>query len=185
MTKKRTIVILAVLLVAISVLIYRAGMLTIGDDNRLRANLVVMNRTPISVKKLTEHVDYLQSMMNNIDSFRLIDIRDALQKTVTLVRESSMEYKAQYDAWMAVRDEISKDKNSFLKLRQQLDQTQKLQSEEVVRLKKALDEVNRPSLYADMLNLSLSFVLGVLSSILATKIISWWSTRKPGKSIQD
>jgi hypothetical protein len=169
---------LMIYLLVMLLLTIRAVILTVGHENTLRSNLFVMNRSSISLNELTTHIKKLESMMEDIENYKLYDIKEALQKTINLVETASQEFNAQYDAWINVKSEISKDKSSYLKLREQLEQVQKMRNSEILRFKELLDEAREPPVYADVINLLLSFLMGVISSIIATNITSWWTMRK-------
>jgi len=129
-----------------------------------------MNRSPLSFVALGAQIEELQRMTLNIDNYKLVEIKSALEKTARLAINARTEFQAQYDAWMYVESQSTKDKESFLQLRQKLDDVQKLQDREIVRLKKLLDESTKPSLLNDSFTLLLSFGLGILSSMIGSRI---------------
>ena len=176
--KVRSAILLSILLLAVLTLAVSAGILIIGHKNTLRANLSVMSRSPKSFQLLSDNMRDLQEMTSNIDQYSLLQIKDALNKTSILVNQATAEFKAQQDSWNKVQGQINKDKVNFLEIRQQLEDVQKLQSGEILRLKTLLDETSRPSLLSDLTDLFVSFVFGVLASIVASHIYSWLKSRK-------
>lgn len=159
-------------------LIVRAAFVTIGTSNRLKTNLAIMNRTPQSFLDLGAQVETLTEMTAEIDQHSLAEIKSALITTSRLAAYAQVEYRAQYDAWLAIKNVNAQDKKAFLQLRNQLDEVQRLQDTEIVRLKKLLDDSTKPSLFADGMNLMFSFVVGILSSILASRLYELWKARK-------
>lgn len=170
--------ILVTLALGFSLLIVRAVILSLSDEAKLRTNVVLMNRAPVSLQQLTSHIGELEVMTSNIEKVSLGEIKLGLENTIRLVNQSNMELKAQYDAWIRIKDEIKKDDAQFRGLRNQLTHMQSLQDEEILRLKNMLNKAQKPSIFADATNLFLSFVLGVLSSIIATRGLRWWEMRK-------
>lgn len=162
------------LVLIVVLIIVRATIVSIGDNNRLRSNLVVMNRSPQSFVALGAQIEELQRMTLNIDNYRLVEIKSALEKTARLAGNAKTEFQAQYDAWVYVQSQSTKDKENFLQLRQKLDDVQKLQDREIVRLKKLLDESTKSSLLDYSFTLLLSFGLGILSSMIAARIHDYW-----------
>jgi len=160
------------------IVLVRGAILTVGEENNRRANLAIMGRSADSLARLNAHMASLDRMTANIERYNFGQIRETLALTNSLVSQLGREFAAQQKSWEAIQAEIRKDEISFLDLKNQLAQIQKLQAGEIVRLKQAIDEATRPSLVADMVNLFFSFVLGFLSSIAA----SWAYVRWKGRS---
>jgi len=176
--KPRVKIIFFLIVLVLIIYLVRFGILTIGDSNRLVRNLVIMNRTPVSFVELSNQVIELQKITSNIDNYSLNDIKKNLLLTASFADLAGREFKAQYESWILVKNQIEKDTSSFVQLKQQLDEVQKLQNDEVVRLKKLLDETTKPSMFSSSMNLIASFILGVLSSVLASHIYVMWQQRK-------
>lgn len=154
------------------------GILMVGNSNKLNTNISIMNRTPTSFIELGKQVQKLQIMTSNIDNYTLNDIKSSLLTTANLTNLASSEFKAQYESWLFVKGQINKDADSFIQVKQKLDQVQKLQDDEIVRLKELLDKSTKPSLLSSSLNLLISFLLGVLSSIFSSHVYSKWLQKK-------
>ncbi|SFL26820.1 hypothetical protein SAMN05216302_105015 [Nitrosomonas aestuarii] len=177
MNNKRVFVLLFCFFIVISGLIYRASVLMVGNENSEKANLVLMNRSPVSLQHLNEHAGKLEEMTNDINNYTFSSIKREIDKTIKLINLTNLELKAQYEAWISVKGMMKSDSDSLIKLKDQLDTTRNLQQKEILKLKKILDEVQKPSLITDLFNLALTFVLGVLSSILATMGLTLWRNR--------
>jgi hypothetical protein len=175
---RRRRVFLSVFLAGSAALIVQAGILTVGASNRLQSNLAVMNRSPQSFIALGSQVEELRRITTNIDDYKLREIKSALTTTARLAGHAQSEFLAQYESWVSVQGEIEKDKDSFQQLRQRLDEVKRLQDSEIVRLKDLLDRSAKPSLIADGLNLGISFLVGILSSVLASHIYEKLKLRK-------
>jgi ABC-type antimicrobial peptide transport system permease subunit len=167
------------MLLAIFYSVYFA-ILMVKSSNRLKANLVIMNRTPTSLIELNKQADVLQKITSNIDSHTLGDIKNALTETANLAELVGVEFQAQYNSWVIVKGQINKDTDNFIQLKQKLDQVQNFQDIEIVRLKKLLDESTKPSFLSISFNIFASFAVGVLSSILASHVYSRWLQKKLG-----
>lgn len=169
---------LSAILLGFLVMLVRVGILTVGEENARRSNLAIMGRSAASIDRLNAHMAQLNQMTSNIENYNFGQIREALALTTTLVNQLGREFKAQQTSWEKVQAEIRRDQISFLELKNELAQIQDLQANEIVRLKKAIDEAARPSIFADAINLVISFVLGFFSSIAA----SWAYVRWKGHS---
>lgn len=176
--RRRADLLLTVFVLLAVALLVRAAFVTIGTSNRLQTNLALMNRTPQSFLDLGAQVETLSEMTAEIDQHSLAEIKSALITTSRLAAYAQVESRAQYDAWLAIKNASVQDKKVFLQLRNQLDEVRRFQDTEIVRLKKLLDDSTKPSLLADGMNLMFSFVVGVLSSILASRLYEPWKARK-------
>jgi hypothetical protein len=159
------------------VVIVRAAILTVGASNHLRSDLALMNRTPRSLIALGEQVEVLNRIATDIDNYNLGQIKTELATTAYLAGTAQVEFQAQYEAWVSVRGQTSKDKASYLELRQRMDELQHLQDSELVRLKNLLDHATKPTMLSDVVNMALSFFLGVVSSIFASHLYDRWKSR--------
>lgn len=173
-TRRRMHVIAMLLGLCAFGLLVRSAVLFLGRDNRMQATIAVMNRSPKSFVALGDEVVRLQEMTANIDSYKLGEVKEELSKTVSLVNEARLEFLAQYDAWISVKGQISRDKINFFEIKEKLDESQRLQDKEILRLKGLLDQAQAPSWLTEFWSIVISFVAGVFSSIVATKIYVWW-----------
>lgn len=176
-SKYRLITLAIVFAVMVCGLIYRVSVLTLGEENRGKANLVLMNRSPISMQKLNMHVAQLEEMTGNIGDYSFSNIKHSIEETIDLVNQTNREIEAQYYAWLQVKDLINHDEESFVQLKEQLLQIQSLQDNEILSMKRVLDEAEKPSLITDMFNLTLTFLLGIFSSLFATIGWSLWKKK--------
>lgn len=177
MISKRFYILLFCLFITVAGLVYRAAFVIVGPDNVEKVNLVLMNRSPISLQRLNEHAEKLEEMTNNIDNYTFSTIKLEIDKTIKLVNFANLELKAQYDAWISVKSSLKNDGDSLAKLKEQLDTTRNLQEQEIVKLKNILDNIQKPSIIADLINLTLTFIFGVLSSVIASIGINKWKNR--------
>lgn len=166
------------LLVVVAGLVYRTSTLMLGEENREKVNLVLMNRAPLSLQKLNEHAKKLESMTADIEQYSFAGIRGAIEETTHLVTLTNRELKAQYDAWLEIQTRIKSDAGSFYRLRDQLDEIQNLQDQQILDLKRMLEAAEKPSVVDDFINLSLTFLLGVFSSLLASAAWAEWKNRR-------
>lgn len=160
---------------------YRASFVVLSPSYRARAALVEANLQPVFVAPLLEQVGQLKTMGANIETTSIVALREALQNTARLAESATKEFEAQYASWAVVRGEIKNDGAPYNELRRQLEQTQRLQETEIIRLREALDKAVKPSMWWDVGTQGLSFFMGVLSSILATltweripALKNWW-----------
>ena len=182
MSKYRVAIVLILFLIAAFALVYRAVTLTLGEKNKLQTNLILMNRSPTSLELLNSHAVKLEAMTKNIEKTSFGDIKNAIEKTITLVNQSNLELKAQNDAWLEIQKQIKRDDVNFRSLKEQLAQLKSLEDERIISLKLLLDKAAQPSIYDTVFNGVLTFSLGVLSSILTTMTFSWFKKRKVAKS---
>jgi hypothetical protein len=159
----------------------RALYLTTNQENVERAAIIVMNRPLASASGLSEAVAQMRAISSNVELFPLATIRKKLLEVAGLISTNNAEIEAQYQAWTKVKESIKTDAASYLEIRDRLAVLQRTQDKEILRLKEALAATQRPSLFADSLDLLLSFVLGVFSSIVASALWEWHSKRRrPG-----
>jgi hypothetical protein len=159
------------------VVMARAAVLMLGEENQRRADLAVMGRTPLSLVELNQQMSLLRNLTADIDHSSFQQIRDALTRTITLVDRTNTELIAQNEAWKETRSRIKNDELMYRSLRANLDNTRRLQDEEIIRLKRMLDRAQRPSMLSDAMSLVFTFTLGVISSMLATLIYPWCKKR--------
>ena len=176
--KLRLIALVLFLLALAGALVYRSSVLMFGQENKDKINLVLMNREPKSLQKLNDHAGKLEAMTTNIEEYSFFDIRTAIQETTNLVTLTNRELEAQYDAWVDIQDRIKNDSGSYYKLRNQLNDIQNLQDRQILELKKMLEQAEKPSIVDDFISLSLTFMLGILSSLLASAGRSEWKRRR-------
>lgn len=178
MLSKRFYVLLICLFITVAGLVYRIAFVMTDSTNVEKVNLVLMNRSPISLQRLNKHAEKLEDMTHNIDNYTFSTIKLEIDKTVELVSAANLELKAQYDAWISVKSSLKDDGDSLAKLKEQLDTTRNLQEQEIVKLKKILDNIQKPSIFDDLINLILTFLFGVLSSVIASMGLNLWKNRK-------
>lgn len=163
---------LVFLLFAIGVLLlcWRAAYVSLGRDNRDRTNFILMMRAPTSVLKLEEQSSNLQRMSRHIDQYRLVDIVESLKETSRLASNANLELKAQYEAWMNVKERVSSDARAYLEIQKKLAATNQLQAQEIDRLHAVLAQAEKPSFLYSGLSLVFTFVLGVLTSMASDSL---------------
>jgi hypothetical protein len=171
---------IALLGVCFAVLLGRAFFLATNPLNRLRANLVVANQPQDSLSALVQQATKLSALSQNIESVSISSLRAAMEDSVATAQRAALDFNAQSNAWSELRGKIKDDSSTYESLRAQLADLQRMQKEEVVRLKSLLDEAQRPSIFADAFNLFLSFFVGVLSSLIASGLYEKWQTRRRG-----
>lgn len=173
-------VLIAVLGLVTSGVMIKVWFSMIGDDNQAKANLAVMARTPRSFVALEEQTKLLDSMTSDISQFTLAQIKDELEKTNHLVKTARQEFVAQNEAWVKVSRFAEKDMDSFIELKRKLDEVQRLQDEEIVRLNELLEESQKDSFFESLFGFIFSFSMGVLSSIAASHLYERYKTRQAG-----
>lgn len=131
MIRWRSHLLLSTFLLAALILAVRAAILTVGDESTARANLATISRSPATYDRLSRHMSTLELMTGNIEQYNLGQIKDAVTRTVALVKQASAEFVAQRESWEKIQTLIRKDRISFREHRQQLDDVQRLQAGEV------------------------------------------------------
>ncbi|OBT06768.1 hypothetical protein A9267_12745 [Shewanella sp. UCD-FRSSP16_17] len=167
-TQKRVIVLVLIILGVFGLLGYRAAVVTMGMENATSTNLMLVTRTPNSLTKLQEHSDKMNLMINDIESLPLKDIRSTITKTVALINLTTREIDAQYEAWVDLKAKMDDDGVTFRELKKNLDTIKTLQGEEIISLKKTLDDVNNDDVSVQFISLLISFIVGILSSTVAS-----------------
>ena len=160
------------------ILLGRAIALHTFDYYRTQNALLQANREPLSLKLLNEHIESLDAMALNIEKASLGDIKAALEKTIRLTNQASQEYKVQFNAWSELRGKIKNDGSTYNALRAQLNDLQKFQQEEILRLRELLNKAQQDSPWEYFWSIALSFFLGVLGSLFASKVYDEWKERK-------
>jgi hypothetical protein len=162
------------LIVVMVVLFWRSLGLMLGEENPRLTDMALMSRKPLSVEQLNKQASELRRLAKNIDTASFQDIRVAFERTIVLVERANTEIAAQYQAWEQTRGRMKDDEVNYLTLRANLENSKRLQEAEIIRLKRALDEAQTPSFFDSALTGSFTFLLGVISSLLATAIYPPW-----------
>jgi hypothetical protein len=166
--RKREITLIILMFIVFSLMGYKAYTVTMGIENITRTNLMLIVRTPQSIIKLQEHTQKINLMAGDIESVPLGEIKSAFTETVSLINLTTREIDAQYAAWLALKLEMNNDGASFKELKANLDTIRTLQNEEIVSLKKTLDEVEEVDMIESLISILISFFIGVLSSVVAS-----------------
>jgi hypothetical protein len=179
MNFNRSRFVLIVFVALFALLLGRAYYLATSPFIRAQANLLSANTELSSVGALARQSSRLDQLSSQVEEMSLSDIRALLDETAALARRAARDFQSQYDSWSSLQGNIQEDSRAHDALRLKLDEVKRLQEGEVVRLKAMLDEAQKPSVFADALNLIISFFLGVLGSIAANAIYTAWQARKP------
>lgn len=155
----------------------RGYYLATDSSIRAKADLVLLNSELSSVVALARESERLGRLASRLEDLSLSELRNVLSDASILAERASRDFQAQYASWSNLRGRIREDSSTYEALRAQLAELQRLQNEEIVRLKQMLDAAQEPSIYADVVNLLLSFSLGILSSLLASGLYTWWKSR--------
>lgn len=159
----------------------RALYLATSDAHRGRTNLIVMTRVPQSLGRLEVQNQKIAKIADDIDSFTLKEIKQVLGETSRIAERAKFELRAQADAWEKIKTKINVDASTYYGVQRDLAEIGALQSEQMIRLNRILDESSRPTLWESASYYFWSFVLGVISSLAATilvkKFIYWRSGR--------
>lgn len=170
--RSRFIVVIFGLLFA--VLVGRAFFLATNPLMKLRAAMFTANSPQNALFELAQETAKLHQLSASLESMSINQLRETIQQSAAVAQRAALEFSAQSRAWSELRGRIREDSSTYEALRADLARLQSLQQQEIVGLKRMLDEAQRPSIFADALNLSLSFSPGVLSSILASWMYERW-----------
>lgn len=173
------------LLIVFAIAIFsRAAFIALSPAHKLKAALLVVNVEPAAGPALLAQVQVLNTISADIENTSIATLREALSKTARLAERATREFEAQYQSWTVLRGHIKNDGTTYNELRRQLEQTQSLQDREILRLQQALSKAQKPSIWSEFSALSLSFFLGILSSVLATmfwekwpRLSRWWGSQ--------
>jgi hypothetical protein len=171
------VVFLLFLACAIS-LTYRAIELTIGGENRAVTNLALISRKNMSMERLNNQITALDRITDNIDRSSIGDLKAVLVQTATLLKATEIDIGAQYKAWDVIKSEINKDDATYRAVALRLAEVRAQQDDQILRLQGLLDTARQPRILITVSQYVLSFGLGVLSSILASWLNSWWASRR-------
>ncbi len=163
-------------------LAYRAVELTIGGENRVVTNLALISRKNMSMERLNSQITELDRITNNIDRSSIGDLKAVLVQTATLLKETEIDVGAQYKAWDVIKSEMNKDDATYRAVALRLAEVRAQQDDQILRLQGLLDTARQPRILITVSQYVLSFGLGVLSSILASWLNSWWTSRRKGGS---
>lgn len=176
----RTRVVVVALMLGFVALTARLIYLTIDAGLKLRAAVFVANSPQSALNQLVKETADLTRLADDIETMSIGDIRRRLRSSIAVADRAAVEFEAQSKAWSYVRGRIKEDSSTYDALRKDLAESQRLQEDEVRRLKRLLDDAQKPSLIADTWNLALSFFLGFLSSLLASAMYEKWKEpRRP------
>ena len=157
---------------------FRVSYLTTNSENVDRADLITVTRTPLSFQKLNSHIDELEEMSKNIDTYTLGEIKDITKKTTYLLNQVGIELKAQHESWSDIQNLFEGDAEKFKQLRVSLDKAQQLNNKELLRIKNVMDQANQRTITEELSGTTLSFLFGVSSSLVATFLINVFKRRK-------
>lgn len=173
--------VVGVLTVFALLILYRASFVVLSPSYRARNAMLQANLQPVFVAPLIEQVGKLKTIGENVETTTIVDLREALTNTVRLAEHATKEFEAQYASWSVLRGEIKNDGTTYNELRRQLEETQRMQEAEIIRLRGALDKAVKPSVWWDIGAGAVTFLLGILSSILASMtwermpaLKEWW-----------
>ena len=176
--------VMGVLAVLTILILCRAAFVVFNPSYRARAALLQANLQPVFVAPLIEQVAKLKTIGENVETTTIVDLRDALTNTVRIAEYATSEFEAQYASWSVLRGEIKNDGTTYKELRRQLDETQRMQDAEIIRLREALDKAVKPSVWWDIGAGALTFLLGIVSSIFSSMtwermpaLKEWWHRR--------
>lgn len=162
-------------------ILYRAAFVVFNPSHRVRAAMLQANLQPVFVAPLIEQVAKLKTIGENVETMTIVDLRDALTNTVRIAEYATKEFEAQYASWSVLRGEIKNDGTTYNELRRQLNDTQRMQDAEIIRLRDALDKAVKPSVWWDIGAGALTFLLGIVSSIFSSMtweripaLKAWW-----------
>jgi len=169
---------LSLFAIGFALMIGRAYCLATDQDNRLRAQLISANLPLDALSELVYQSDKLTSISENIESVSVAALRISISDTAKAASNAAEEFRARSKAWSELRGKIKNDQSTYDNLRSDISQVQALQKDEVIKLKKMLDEAQRPSIFADAFNMTLSFILGILGSIISSWLYESWKGKK-------
>ncbi len=175
----RSRVVVVALMLGFVALTARLIYLTTDAGLKLRAAVFVANSPQSALNQLVKETADLTRLADDIETMSIGDIRRRLRSSIAVADRAAVEFEAQSKAWSYVRGRIKEDSSTYDALRKDLAESQRLQEDEVRRLKRLLDDAQKPSLIADTWNLALSFFLGFLSSLLASAMYEKW--KKPSR----
>lgn len=156
----------------------RAYYLATSPDIKMKAQMLAANLPLDALSALVYQSDRLSALSQDIDSVSVSTLRSAISDTAKAANSAAKEFRSRSQAWSELRGKIKNDQSTYDSLRSELEQVQKLQRGELIKLKKMLDEAQKPSIFADTINLTISFLLGVVGSILATWLYESWKGKK-------
>lgn len=169
-SQKRVTLTVLTMVIAVSALCYKAYVTTLGIDVETRTNLMILARTPQSLISLKEQSKELDLLASNIEKNSFEDIKKNIDRTIYLINSTTKEIEAQYKSWENVKEQMNVDSSKLIILKQNLDNIQSAQTEEIAKLKAILNTAYTESAIDKSVGYIVSFVIGVLSSLIATII---------------
>jgi hypothetical protein len=133
---------------------------------------------PQQIKYLNEHLEKLNKLSENIESYSIVDIKNTIANTVVLLNRSNKELNSQYEAWLSIKNVMEVDRESFNLLRDELNDIQGVKTERLLAVKKVIDESLEPDLFDKFLSYIITFILGCASSFMASIAYKRYSERK-------
>jgi translation elongation factor EF-1beta len=159
---------ITVIFVYYSVHIY---FLVAGQDNTDRTNLWIISRDSVQLNKLNDHVKKLEGVTVDINNYTFNELKDLINESVTLIRNTNTEIIAQQKSWSEIRSRIAEDKVNFEQLKSDLNQIENIQSKEIERLQRAINDANETNYFRIVIDNITSFILGLVSSLFASFIL--------------
>lgn len=170
----RSLLLLSLLVFCFISLAGYALYLTTNPLNQLRAHMMTANQPLDALSALIQQSDRLDQLSKNIENISIALLKQELDRSVMLANLAAKEFDAQSKSWSEMRGKIKQDNSTYDALRMELAELEKIQKDQIVRFKQVISEAERPSILADIRDLFLTFILGVLSSLIASSLYKKW-----------
>jgi hypothetical protein len=174
----RARIVMAIFTLAFTIALGRAYYLATDPFLRQQAALIAVNTELSSVSALERQSRKLSELTVRVEAISIGELRTLLIETAKIARGAAVDFQTQYEAWSSMRGMIKQDSSTYDALRSQLAEAKKMEQEEILYLKKMLEAAQQPSIFSDVVNLTISFVFGIVSSLVASAMYERWSHRR-------
>lgn len=166
------LVIIGIFLIAVSlVLLWRSAYVSLGEESRARANIELMTRTPLNLSKLEAQTKLIDDVSHHIEDYSLKDIADLLHHVANLAAFSNREIEAQSEAWIKIKTSASVDAKAYQELQRNLAVTNRLQAEEINRLRVVLSKAQDRAPVYYFMSFFWTFLVGVVIALITEYVV--------------
>jgi len=181
-TRRETLRRLAIIATPLALMAFvvcgRSAYLATSKKSQERTNLMLMARTPASLKLLQRQSELIADVADHIEDHSLSDVRSLLDETATIGKRASSEIQAQQDAWRKIQTQTKVDTETYRNIQRDLSGISRMQEREIIRLNNLLEMAQRKSIPAAVVGYIGTFLFGIFSSLLSSHLYDLWRKKR-------
>lgn len=166
----RSKLVVGAFLVAFAGLFTRAIYVMALSDFTSQAQVVRDAISKDTLSLIAIEIERLNQLALRTDSLSIFELQQALKRSVDIASIAAVDLELQAKTWKDIRERIAEDKMSHESLKAELVEVKKLHALEIARIKSIIDIATQPNMWTVFFNHFVSFIFGVISSIIASWI---------------